>query len=193
MKLLVISAGTSTPSSTRLLGDGLAEATASALTAAGESVEVEQLELRLLAVELAHQLTSRIAGAKLSAAFESVQQATAVIVVTPVFNGSYSGLFKMFFDAIDETALEGKPVLLAAAGGTARHSLVIEHALVPLFYYLNAVVAPHSVFAATKDWGGAKLGRRIEAAGTGFADLIRRTPQPAVEAPLLDFTELLQG
>ena len=78
--------------------------------------------------------------------------ADGVIAVTPVFNGSYSGLFKLFFDALDEGAMQGRPVLLAATGGTARHSLVIEHAMLPLFYYLKALVATHPVFDYRLSW-----------------------------------------
>ncbi len=64
--------------------------------------------------------------------------ADGVIAVTPVFTASYSGLFKSFFDLIDPTALTGTPVLIGATGGTARHSLVLDHALRPLFAYLRA-------------------------------------------------------
>lgn len=84
--------------------------------------------------------------------------ADGLIVVTPVFAASYSGLFKSFFDVIDPDALSGKPVLIAATGGTARHSLVLEHAVRPLFAYLRAVVVPTAVFAASEDWGS---GRRV--------------------------------
>ena len=74
------------------------------------------------------------------------------IVVTPTFSASYSGLFKTFFDVLEEGALDGTPVLIAATGGTARHSLVLELALRPLFSYLHAVVVPTGVFAATEDF-----------------------------------------
>lgn len=191
MKLVVITAGTSIPSSTRLLGERLGEATVAELRTLGVPTEVVHLELRLLASELANHLVTRVPGSKLAAAFAEVNQAAAVIVVTPVFNGAYSGLFKMFFDALEETVLHSKPVLLAATGGTARHSLVIEHSLLPLFFYLKAVVAPHSVFAATKDWGAAKLDRRISTAAAAFADLIRRTPVADAADEVADFTDLL--
>jgi FMN reductase len=75
--------------------------------------------------------------------------------VTPVFNASYGGLFKSFVDALPDTALTDKPVLIAATGGTARHSLALEHAMRPLFTYLRALVVPTSVFAAPEDWAGA--------------------------------------
>ncbi|MFZ0529328.1 MAG: NAD(P)H-dependent oxidoreductase, partial [Propionicimonas sp.] len=96
-ELLVISAGTGSPSSSRLLGERIAEATVAALADGGTPVSVSHLELRTIAVELAQQLTTRLPGAKLRAAFDQVRSASGVIVVSPVMNGSFSGLFKLFF------------------------------------------------------------------------------------------------
>ncbi|SOE70137.1 FMN reductase [Streptomyces sp. OV198] len=159
MKLVVVSAGLSVPSSTRLLADRLAAA-----TGRYTSVDVQVVELRDLAVEIAHNFTSGFPGRALSAALEAVTEADGLIVVTPVFSASYSGLFKSFFDVLDQDALTGKPVLIAATGGSARHSLVLEHALRPLFAYLRAVVVPTAVYAASEDWGAEGLAERIDRA-----------------------------
>ncbi|MFC9628076.1 FMN reductase [Streptomyces mirabilis] len=159
MKLVVVSAGLSVPSSTRLLADRLAAA-----TGRYASVDVQVVELRDLAVEVAHNFTSGFPGRALSAALEAVTEADGLIVVTPVFSASYSGLFKSFFDVLDQDALTGKPVLIAATGGSARHSLVLEHALRPLFAYLRAVVVPTAVYAASEDWGAEGLAERIDRA-----------------------------
>ncbi|HEY8983242.1 MAG TPA: CE1759 family FMN reductase, partial [Streptomyces sp.] len=132
MKLVVVSAGLSVPSSTRLLGERLAAAVGQQVS----GVEVEFVELRELAVEIAQNFVSGFPGAGLRAAFDAVVGADGLIVVTPVFSASYSGLFKSFFDLLDKDSLAGKPVLVAATGGTARHSLVLDHALRPLFTYL---------------------------------------------------------
>jgi FMN reductase len=101
-----------------------------------------------------------------------VTSADGLIVVTPVFSASYSGLFKSFFDVLDKDALAGKPVLIAATGGTGRHSLVLEHALRPLFAYLRAVVVPTGVYAASEDWGAEGLAERIERAAGELASLM---------------------
>ena len=77
--------------------------------------------------------------------------------MTPIFSASYSGLFKLFFDVIERGGFAGKPVLIAATGGTARHSLALEHAVRPLFAYLNASTVPTAVYAATEDWGEGAL------------------------------------
>ncbi|WP_329338272.1 FMN reductase [Streptomyces sp. NBC_01352] len=167
MKLVVVSAGLSVPSSTRLLGDRLAAAVGRDLP-----VEVQVVELRDLAVEIAHNFTSGFPGKKLSAAIDAVTGADGLVVVTPVFSASYSGLFKSFFDVIDKDALAGLPVLIAATGGTARHSLVLDHALRPLFAHLRAVVVPTGVYAASEDWGAEGLDGRIERAAGELAALM---------------------
>ncbi|SEK84700.1 FMN reductase [Nonomuraea pusilla] len=182
MKLVVVAAGLTQPSSTRLLADRLAEATSGLLP---EPPEVRVVELRELAVDVANAFVTGFPNTRLREVIEAVTAADGLIAVTPIFSGSYSGLFKSFFDVIDPTALAGKPVLLAATGGTARHSLALEHALRPLFSYLRAVVVPTAVYAAAEDWGGGGdpftdgLGERIARAAGELADLLaRRAPEP---------------
>ncbi|MEV7285625.1 FMN reductase [Streptomyces sp. NPDC093252] len=171
MKLVVVSAGLSVPSSTRLLADRLAAATGRAAPG-GAGAEIRVVELRELAVEIAHNFTSGFPGTKLADALDAVIGADGLIVVTPVFTASYSGLFKSFFDVLDKDALDGKPVLIAATGGTARHSLVLDHALRPLFSYLRAAVVPTGVYAASEDWGAEGLEERIERAAGELAALM---------------------
>ncbi|MFI6490522.1 FMN reductase [Streptomyces sp. NPDC050564] len=177
MKLVVVSAGLSVPSSTRLLGDRLAAA-----AVRGTVADVQVVELRDLAVEIAHNFTNGFPGPGLSDAIDAVTSADGLIVVTPVFSASYSGLFKSFFDVLtvgDKDALAGKPVLIAATGGTGRHSLVLEHALRPLFAYLRAVVVPTGVYAASEDWGAEGLAERIERAAGELARLMGAVPAAA--------------
>lgn len=164
-KLAVISAGLSNPSSTRLLSDLLKAATVEAL---GEA-DVTTIELRDLSQQLHDNLMTGFPSPKLADAIAAVGEADGIIVVTPVFSASYSGLFKTFFDVLEEGLLDGKPVLIAATAGTARHSLVLEHAMRPLFAYLHAVVMPTGVFAATDDFGSAGLQDRIDRAAAELA------------------------
>jgi FMN reductase len=186
MKLVVVTAGLTQPSSTRLLADRLAEATGQRLQGAADTTVIE---LRELAVDIANNFVTGFANARLRAALTAVTEADGLIAVTPVFTASYSGLFKSFFDVVDNTALAGKPVLIAATGGTPRHSLVLEHALRPLFAYLRAVVAPTAVYAASEDWGGGGdaftegLSDRITRAASELADLMRpRAPHAVLQA-----------
>ncbi len=198
--VVVVSAGLSVPSSTRLLADRLAAATTRALPGA----EVTHVELRGLAHELTDHLLTGFPAPDLAGALDAVRRADALIVVTPVFSASYSGLFKTFFDVLEPGVLDGTPVLVAATAGTARHSLVLDHALRPLFAYLHAVVVPTGVFAATDDFGDAGLDTRIAraagelavlvggAAAEGAAGSRRRTVADQLDDPT-PFADLLRG
>ncbi|MBM7369360.1 CE1759 family FMN reductase [Gordonia hydrophobica] len=168
-RLLVISAGVSSPSSTRLLADQLADAVGAGVTARGESVDVDVLELAPLAASLATTVTSGVAPAEVAAARDLVASADGIVAVTPIFTASYSGLFKMFFDVLDPDALTGVPMVIAATAGTPRHSLVLDHAVRPLMAYLRADVVPTAVFAATEDFGTGELGSRIRRAASELA------------------------
>jgi FMN reductase len=166
-RIVVVSAGLSVPSSTRLLADSLGQATQRRLAALGQDSSVDVIELR----ELAHLITDNAltgfpTGA-LADAVRRVAEADAIIAVTPVYAGSYSGLFKLFVDVLDDGLLEGKPVLIAATAGTARHSLVLEFALRPLFAYLRADVVPTAVFAASSDFGSSDVGSTGDGLGGG--------------------------
>jgi FMN reductase len=197
--IVVVSAGLSVPSSTRLLADRLAARVSEAL----EEVEFRHVELRDLAHQLTDHLLTGFAAGELAEAIEAVRRADGLIVVTPVFAASYSGLFKTFFDVLEEGLLDGKPVLVAATAGTARHSLVLEHALRPLFAHLHAVVVPTAVFAATDDFGEAGLEARIARAAGELAALVGKVDPAAaarrrrtVEDELADptpFAELLRA
>ncbi|MFJ8763263.1 FMN reductase [Streptomyces clavifer] len=194
LKIVAVSAGLSSPSSTRLLADRLAEAARERLTADQDRrVEVRVVELRDLAVDIANHLVTGFPPAGLKEAIDAVTAADGLIAVSPVFTASYSGLFKSFFDLVDNTALTGKPVLIAATGGTPRHSLVLEHAMRPLFAYLRAVVLPTSVYAASEDWGSSGdeytegLPSRIRRAGGELASAVTgRTISGASRALTLD-------
>ena len=155
--LVVISAGISQPSSTRLLADRISAAVDRHLRDAGIEPNVEVLELREHAQDLTNNLLTGFASPKLQAAIDGVIAADGLIAVTPIFSASYSGLFKMFFDVVDKGGLAGMPTLIGATGGTARHSLAIEHAIRPLFAYLNAAVVATGVYAAAEDWGKGGL------------------------------------
>ena len=128
--LVVVSAGLSVPSSTRLLADRLAAATERHLRDAGAAA-VQVVELREHAQDLVNHLLTGFPSPKLQAAIDAVVGADGLIAVSPIFNASYSGLFKLFFDVVEQDGLAGKPTLLAATGGTARHSLAIDHAMRP--------------------------------------------------------------
>lgn len=199
--LTVISAGLSEPSSTRLLADQLAASAKSSLSGQGIDTIVETIELRDHAHDLMNSLLTGFPSGDLRAAIDSVVAADGLIAVTPIFNASYSGLFKSFFDVLETDSLSGKPALIAATGGTPRHSLALEHAMRPMFAYLRSIVVPTSVFAAAEDWGtGRRVGRalsdRIDRAGGDLASLVGDRPPAGPVDPFADatpFEQLLAG
>lgn len=198
-RIAVVTAGLSQPSSTRLLADQLAAATDRALRLRDEQVSVEVVELRDLAHAITDNLLTGFPGDELAPALRTVTEADALIAVTPVFSASYSGLFKSFFDVLEEGALVGKPVLLAATAGTARHSLVLDFAMRPLFAYLRALVVPTAVFGASEDFGSnasGSLADRVERAARELADLVAGHRSTGHVDPLENptpFEELLAG
>lgn len=174
--LAVVSGGLREPSSTRLLAERIDTAVGRALVEAGTSATSTLIELRPLGRAIVDALLTGYATPDLEAAFETVAESDGVIAVTPAFNASFSGLFKSFFDVLPEATLRDMPVLIAATGGTERHSLVLDHALRPMFSYLHAIVSPTGVYAATDDFGAGggdgALSRRIDAAARDFTRLL---------------------
>lgn len=185
--LAVVQAGLGSPSSTQLLATRLAEGVERLVP----GVEVRAVRLRDLARDIADNLVTGFPSARLREAVESVSGADGLIAVTPTFNGSYSGLFKSFVDVLEPEFLAGKPVLIGATGGTERHSLVLDHALRPLFAYMRAIVVPTGVYAASSDWGAEGLPRRVDRAAGELADLLagRAATKPAER--FVPFEELL--
>jgi FMN reductase len=201
--LVVVTAGLGQPSSTRLLGDRLAAATERHLADRGISVTITTVELREHAQDLVNHLLTGFPKPSLQVVIDEVLGADGLIAVSPIFSASYSGLFKLFFDVVERDGLAGVPTLLAATGGTARHSLALEHALRPLFAYLNAATVPTGVYAAAEDWGKAGvtadrgLAERIDRAAGELAEAIRLRPaRDRASARLTDpipFEELLRS
>jgi FMN reductase len=201
--LVVVTAGLGQPSSTRLLADRLAAATERHLQDAGTPARITTVELREHAQDLVNHLLTGFPKPSLQRVIDDVLGADGLIAVSPIFSASYSGLFKLFFDVIERDGLAGVPTLLAATGGTARHSLALEHALRPLFAYLNANTIPTAVYAAAEDWGSSGVGAdrglatRIDRAARELAaTIVAREPRGARRDRLADpvpFEDLLRS
>ena len=176
--IAVISGGLSQPSSTRMLADRLAAATVKAFSPDDAPVTIHHIEVRDHAHAVVDANLTGFASSPLQEALDQVRNADAIIAVAPIFSASYSGLFKSFIDILDPDSLTERPVLLGATGGTARHSLALEHAMRPLWSYLRADVVPTAVFAATDDWAGADqdLTARIDRAGAQLAARLGAAP-----------------
>jgi FMN reductase len=171
-RVLIVSGGTSEPSSTRMLADRITQRVLERATEAGVEVTASVLELRPLAADIASATVTGFAQPVLQAAIDRLAAADALVVATPVYKAGVSGLVKSFFDVVDQDLLIATPTLLAATAGTSRHALVADEQLRSLFAYLRALTTPTSVFAASEDWGGKSLPERIDRAANELVVLL---------------------
>ncbi|OLR94740.1 NADH-dependent FMN reductase [Actinokineospora bangkokensis] len=172
MRLVAISAGTSDPSTTRMLADRAVQATTERLRRSGHDPAVTVVELAPIAVGIAQSLVTGFPNAAVQPAIDAVATADGVVVSTPVYKAGLSGLFKSFVDLLDNDLLIAKPVLLAATAGSARHAMVVDDHLRPLFAFLRALPAPTSLFATPEDWASPGLGTRTSRAAAELAALM---------------------
>ena len=180
-KLVIISAGTSDPSSTRLLADRVADRCCELAACHGNTVTSTIIELRELAADISSALVSQLITPKVQAAMTALGEADGIVASSPVYKAGPSGLFTSFLDILDDDLIIAVPVVLAATAGTARHALVADDQMRPLFAYLRALTIPTSLFAAPEDWGDPALNKRIDRAAvelvllmeSGFARKIR--------------------
>jgi FMN reductase len=120
-------------------------------------IDTEIIEIHTLNPGLGAALERGQLDARAEAAVRKVETADLVIAATPVFRGSYTGLFKHFFDFVDQYALAGKPVMLVATGGSDRHAMVIDQALRPLFGFFQAWTTPMGVYLSARDFDGTTV------------------------------------
>ena len=153
--LVVVSAGTSDPSSTRMLADRTAQRVAALADRRGATVRTRVIDLRELASDITTALTSQLVTPKLQQAVDALGAADGLIAAAPVYKAGPSGLFTSFFHVLDNDLLIGTPVVLAATAGTARHALVVDDQMRSLFAYLRTLPVPTSLFAAPEDWGAS--------------------------------------
>lgn len=182
-RLAVVVGSPSPASRTKLLAQALADAVAAALP-----VRVQLIELATLAPQLLAGGEARALAPLAQAALQALAQADLVIAATPVYKGSYTGLFKHLFDLLDPEALVGRPVLLAATGGSDRHALVLDHQLRPLFAFFRALSVPSAVYASPADLSeaglaSAALQARIGEAAAQAVALLRTLRPRAPAAP----------
>lgn len=172
LSLVVVNAGVSDPSASRLLADRIAHKAVTALRGLDRETTTRVVELGPLAVEIARAIVSGHPGEPLRSAIADMAAADGIITSTPVYTAGMSGLFKSFFDVVDSDLIVATPVLVAATAGSPRHALVVEDQVRPMFAYLRALTLPTSVFAAPDDWGTPALGDRITRATTELAALM---------------------
>ena len=152
LRLVAVSGGLQRPSKAAALAEHLMDLIAEEVLCEQRLVELGQLAPQLAGATWRSHLPETV-----ERELAAVEQADILVVATPVYRGAYTGLFKHFFDFIDQDALIDKPVLLAATGGSERHALMIDHQLRPLFSFFQARTLPLGVYATDKDFTDYRL------------------------------------
>ena len=147
LKVVAVSGSLQRPSRTQVLVEHLLELIGDAVP-----IETRLVELGVVGPQLSGALHRSQLPLAVEAEVAAVEQADLLVVASPVYRASYSGLFKHFFDFVHADALVDVPVLLAATGGSERHALVIDHQLRPLFSFFQARTLPIGVYATDKDF-----------------------------------------
>lgn len=182
-RLVVFTGSTHRPSKSRALGAFLAGQLAARLAVENEHYDIIDAGPGLGAAFLRKDLSEEARHV-----LEAVENADALIAVTPVYKGSFTGLFKHLIDFVEPSTLLGKPVLIGATGGGHRHALIVEHQLRPLFGFFSASTVPTSIYASDSEFEDGRpadpaLLKRVEVATEQFAALIEaRMPVRATAA-----------
>ncbi len=181
-KIVGVSGSPQRPSRTTALVEAIAGEVARRHPADVAVLDLVGLGGALGAARSARELTGDAA-----AAVAAIEEADLLVVASPVYKGSYAGLFKHLFDLVDPNALAGRPVVVGATGGSERHSLVIDHALKPLFGFFGALVAPTGVYAVESDFTDGRPGnpavlQRVADAGRQGALLLHALRDAAQRA-----------
>lgn len=148
-KVTAIVGSTSAPSRTRVLVDAIVGSLESS-----QPIEVTWVELATLAPHIGPIVSHDGLPPEGKAAIQAIEGADLLIAASPVYKGSYTGLFKHLIDFVHPEALVGKPTLLAATGGSDRHALVVDQELRPLFSFFRTQTVPSAVFASDADFEG---------------------------------------
>ncbi|MFC7787768.1 NAD(P)H-dependent oxidoreductase [Microbacterium sp. MAHUQ-60] len=169
LEVVVVNGSPSRKSKTAGLTDLMVDRVTAALARAGLAARTTTVDVYRLGPAFTGAVEREGIAADIDDLLRQVENADLLIAATPVFRGSYTGMFKHLFDLVDQYALANKPVLLAATGGGEHHALVLEHAMRPLFSFFQAMTAPVAVFASATDFDGTipltpRIHGRIETA-----------------------------
>jgi FMN reductase len=152
LKVVAVSGGLQRPSRTLALVESIVAALSESLP-----LDIHLIELGQLAPGLGRALYRSQLPADVESQIVAIENADVLVVASPVFRASFTGLFKHLFDLVHQDALVDVPVLLAATGGSERHALVIEHQLRPLFSFFQARTLPIGVYASERDFDGYEI------------------------------------
>ena len=189
ISIVAVSGSLHSPSRTTVLVREILQGFAGALrSGAGNDIEIEThlIELSSIGREFSGALSRDELSPTAEDALRRIESATLLIVASPVYRASFTGLFKHVFDFVGQYALIDTPVLLAATGGSDRHALIIEHQFRPLFSFFQAITLPIGVYASDTDFvdyriDSVALRERIDQAIGRGLPVVRSTVQPVSE------------
>jgi FMN reductase len=143
-------------------------------------IEAHIIEVVDIGPEFAGALTRDQLPDSVEQELRRIEAADLLIVASPVYRASFTGLFKHLFDFVGQYALVDTPVLLVATGGSDRHALIIEHQFRPLFGFFQALTLPIGIYANNSDFtnytvSSLELHERIDLAIGRALPLIRRS------------------
>jgi FMN reductase len=94
-------------------------------------------------------LHAHFGDAAIAEALAQVDEADAIVIATPVYKASYTGILKAFLDLLPQDGLAGKLVLPLATGGSQSHMLMLDYALRPVLAALSARFILPSIYATS--------------------------------------------
>jgi len=159
--VVAISSGHSPVSSTQRLAALIADAAAARLVAGGLPARTDHVVVRDSAAEVVATLVDGLVRPGVARAVATVQRADALVIVTPTINASISGLLKAFLDVLPPDALRSVPTVIAATGGTSRHTLMLDQVMRPMLGFQRAIVMPCCLYVTADEWDGARPGPRL--------------------------------
>ena len=147
LRIVAFSGNVQRPSKSRALAGAIAEAIGGKLPAS-----IAQYDILDVQPGLGTALSRADLSPEALKVVEAIEKADVLVVSTPTYKGSYTGLFKHLIDFVDPKALDSRPVVISATGGGQRHALTIEHQLRPLFGFFSAWTVPAGIFAEDKNF-----------------------------------------
>jgi len=174
IKVVAVSGSLHAPSKTTALINEILASFGRSLT-----IDAHLIEVNEIGPEFAGALTRDQLPESVERELQLIEGADLLIVASPVYRASFTGLFKHLFDFVGQYALVDVPILLAATGGSDRHALIIEHQFRPLFGFFQALTLPLGVYANDSDFTNYQvtsldLQERIDLAITRALPLIQR-------------------
>ena len=182
IKVVGVSGSLAAPSRTRALVEQVLARVAHRVPGKTDLIDI---------AEIAKDVGSTVAfdqiPAVVSEAHRKLAEADLIVIGTPVYKASYTGLLKHFFDLVDPKQLNGKVAILVATGGSDQHASVLEYQLRPLASFFGVVTAPTAIYARDNEFINYQLhsepiAARIESALSQALSLLQESRAVALAA-----------